>query len=250
VTLFKAVFLGIVQGLTEFLPVSSSGHLVIGQKLLGFKQPPVFFDVLVHLGTLAAVLFFFWSEFKKINLTKIWLVAGGTIPALIVGLLLNNYTETIFNSLTLVGVCLLVTAVLLFSTRKMKKEKLDFSQLKFSQAFIIGCFQALAILPGISRSGSTVVAGLGQGLKRRSAFAFSFYLAVPAMIGALVLQLPQICANSGQLELGLVGMLTAAFSGFLSLKMLEKTVLKGKLFYFAFYCLFLGLIVLLGSRII
>jgi len=245
----QAVFLGLVQGLTEFLPVSSSGHLVIGQKLLKLSHPPVLFDILVHCGTLLAIVFYFNKRlinfYKNINNLK--LIILGSIPAALLGLLLNDYLETTFNSLLLVGLSLLATAGLLFSTRLVKKTNKDKEQLKAKDSFIIGCFQALALLPGISRSGSTIVSGLFRGLKKESAFLFSFYLGAPAMIGALILQVPNFSENSNQLGMGLIGLITAMFSGLLSLKLLEKVVIKGKLSYFGIYCLILGVAVLILS---
>lgn len=241
----QAVALGVLQGLTEFLPVSSSGHLVIGQKLFSLSKPPVFFDILVHIGTLLAVLIFFRKQFFKVSAKTVGLIFIGTIPAGLVGLFLDKYTEIIFNSLFSVGISLLITALLLFSTKFIKKSDKNFSQLKWIDALFIGCFQALAIFPGISRSGSTVVPGLWRGLERETSFAFSFYLAVPAILGALVLQIPEIFNNDNQLNMGLIGLITAAVSGFVSLKLFEKIVLKGKLFYFGMYCFILGIGVLL-----
>lgn len=243
----QATVLGIIQGLTEFLPLSSSGHLVIGQKLLGFSKPPIAFDIFIHLGTLLAVLVFFRNKFLKISGKVFWLILIGSIPAGLVGLFLNQYLEIIFNSLLGVGLSLLITAGLLFSTRLIKKTNKNLGQLKQRKAFFIGCFQALAIFPGISRSGSTVVSGLWQGLKREDSFTFSFYLAVPAMLGALMLQIPQLLNDNDQLTMGLIGLMTAFLTGFLSLRLLKKVVLKGKLHYFGFYCLILGMILLLFS---
>jgi len=244
----EAVALGILQGLTEFLPVSSSGHLVIGQKLIGLSQPPILFDILVHLGTLLSVVVYFKNRFLKLKAKIILLIIIGTIPAGLVGLFLNHYIERIFDSLAGVGFSLLITSILLFSTKFIKDKFKQFNKLNWKNALFIGCFQALAILPGVSRSGSTIVAGLSQGLSRKNAFIFSFYLAVPAILGALVLQIPDIAdLDSQSLNLGLIGTLTAFIFGLLSIKILEKVVYKGKLYYFAAYCLILGLLVLLKS---
>lgn len=242
---FQAIILGIIQGLTEFLPVSSSGHLVVGQKLFRISEPPVFFDVLVHLGTLVAILVFFRRQLIKISFKTIWLTFIGTLPAIFIGLFLNKYLKFIFNSLIGVGFAWLVTAAFLFSSRWIKKSVKGLAKLREKNAFIIGCWQALAILPGISRSGSTVIGGLWQGLEKESAFSFSFYLAIPAILGAFILQLPDLPHSSFPIKEGFLGFISAAIFGLLSLGIFKKVVLKGKLFYFGFYCLILGLTVLL-----
>ena len=250
-TLFEAVFLGLIQGLTEFLPISSSGHLVIGQKFLGLEDPPVLFDILVHCGTLLAIIFYFNKRiinFYK-NFNNLRLIFIGSLPAVLVGLFLNDYLKALFDSLFIVGFCLLITAGLLFLTNFVKKPDKDFSKIDWITSFKIGCLQALAILPGVSRSGSTISAGLWRGLKKETAFAFSFYLGAPAMVGALILQIPDILESGRQMHMGLVGLITAALSGFFSLKILEKVVLKRKLSYFGAYCLSIGILVLIISSI-
>jgi len=243
---FQAIFLAIVQGLTEFLPVSSSGHLVIFQKLFNLTEPPVFFDILVHVGTLGAILVYFREALVKMTKSTLWLIIVGTIPAVIVGLFLQNYLSLIFNSLKLVGFTLLITGLFLFSTKKVKKAKRQFNQLKWPDALWVGFFQSLAILPGISRSGATMVAGMWRQFDQKTAFQFSFFLAIPAILGALALQLPDLIVSPcDHLEQGLLGMVIAGGVGYLALKMLEKTLVRAKLWLFGFYCLVLGLIVLL-----
>jgi undecaprenyl-diphosphatase len=168
-TFRQALILGLLQGLTEFLPVSSSGHLVIGQKFLALDKPPVLFDILVHLGTFLSILIFFnrkiFRFFKKISNLIIIFIAS--LPAAIFGFFLNDYLESVFNSLGIVSFCLLINSFFLFSTSLIKKAGQNLSQLKLKKGFVIGIFQALALFPGISRSGSTIVAGLHQNLSRR-----------------------------------------------------------------------------------
>jgi len=244
-TYSQAFFLAIVQGLTEFLPVSSSGHLVIFQKLFNLTEPPVFFDILLHVGTLGAILVYFKKALFKMTKNTLWLIIVGTVPAVIVGLFLQNYLSLIFNSLKLVGFTLLVTGLFLFSTKKIKKTKRQFNQLKWPDALWVGFFQAIAILPGISRSGATMVSGMWRQFDQKTAFQFSFFLAIPAILGALVLQLSDLISSPyGYFEQGLLGMVIAGGVGYLTLKMLEKTLVGGKLWLFGFYCLILGLIVL------
>jgi undecaprenyl-diphosphatase len=253
---FQAFFLAVVQGLTEFLPISSSGHLVIFQKLFGLK-PPILFDILVHVGTLGAIIFYFKRELLQIldGLVKgqrkswatIWLIFVGTIPAVVVGLFLQAIIELIFDSLRLVGLSLLVTAGLLFSTKWVKKPRKEFKDLKWSDAFLVGLFQALAILPGISRSGSTIVSGLWRRLDQKVAFRFSFFLAIPAIIGALILQMPNLLLSScSYLGQGLLGMVVAGMVGYLALVILEKVLKEARLFFFGFYCFLMGIFILLA----
>ena len=250
--IIQAIILGILQGFTEFLPISSSGHLVIGQKLFEIGKPLVLFDILVHVGTLSAIVLYFNKKildfFRKINNIK--LVAVGTLPAVLVGLFLNRYIEVIFNSLSGVGFYLIITSIFLFSTKFIKKTDRKFNKLNWIDVLIIGCFQALAILPGISRSGLTTVAGLWRGLKRKTAFVFSFYLAIPAILGALTLHTDKLLNHNGELKNALIGFITAAISGLLALKIFEKAVLKGKLFYFGIYCFLLGGSIVLAEFIL
>lgn len=252
----QAIFLAVVQGLTEFLPISSSGHLVIFQKLFNFSQPPVFFDILVHMGTLGAILFYFKKQLisilrgifkrKDSELKIFYLVIIGSLPAGVIGFFLQNYIEQIFDSLRLVGLSLLITAGILFSSKFIKAPGKDFKYLNWKNALFIGFFQALAILPGVSRSGSTIVSGLWQDFKRETAFLFSFYLAIPAILGALVLQIPDLSFQSyAYLSEGLLGMIVAGIVGYFSLRILEKTLKSAKLHWFGVYCLVLGLIVLI-----
>lgn len=240
--------LSLVQGVTEFLPVSSSGHLVILQKLFSITKPPVLFDIMVHVGTLGAIFFYFRKELlKTFKQARIWwLIIIGTIPAGLVGLFLNEQIETLFNSLDLVGFALLLTAILLFSTRWVKKPTKQMEKLSLIDAFIIGIFQALAILPGISRSGSTIVAGLWRKADKESAFHFSFYLAIPAILGALVLQIPDLTSlPADYLGQGILGMIIAGVVGYWALRILENLFLQARVWTFGVYCATIGLITLL-----
>ncbi len=242
----QAIFLAIVQGLTEFLPISSSGHLVIFQKLFHFSEAPVFFDVLVHVGGLGAILVFFRKELVKISRKTVWLIIIGTIPAIIIGLFLQAHINQIFNSLKLVGVALLINSGLLFLSKRFESLNRSFREMKWLDAFLIGCFQAIAIIPGVSRSGSTIIAGLGRKLDRETAFKFSFYLAIPAILGALILQIPDLIYSPyGYLGQSVLGMVVAGIVGYGALIILEKVLIKTRLWLFGFYCLVLGIVVLL-----
>jgi len=243
----QAIFLAIIQGLTEFLPISSSGHLVIFQKLFGLK-PPVLFDILVHVGTLGAIIAYFLKPLSKISKHTLLLVVIGTIPAVVVGLFLQTYITQIFDSLKLVGVALLMTAGLLLVSKRFKLLNRRFKYLKWQDALFVGIFQVLAILPGVSRSGSTIVAGLARKLDRETAFRFSFYLAIPAILGALALQIPDLIDGQvNYLSQGILGMIIAGAVGYEALKILEKTLLGAKFWLFGIYCLVLGIVILLFS---
>lgn len=253
---FQILVLSLLQGLTEFLPISSSGHLVLFPKLLGFGEPSVLFDVLLHIGTLFSVLFYFRQDFLKIfqgllekrkeSYNLLFLLVIATLPAVIFGVLFEQQVETVFGSIKAVGFFFLLTALLLFSTRFAKNSKKEFNQLNWRNALFIGLFQAVSILPGVSRAGSSIVAGLWQGADRETAFRFSFYLAVPAILGAFILKGREVFGSpSLDLFQSLVGMVTAALVGYLALKILERLLKSAKLWYFGVYCLVVGVLTLL-----
>jgi len=243
-----AIFLGVVQGLTEFLPVSSSGHLVLLQKFFGIAEPPIFFDVLLHLGTLAAVVAFFRRELRKVLGVEGVLrkVAIGTLPIVVVGLLVQPLVRGIFGSLPLVSVDYFITTALLLWSRKLEESKKDIEGLSDFEALVVGVFQAVAILPGISRSGSTIVGGLSQGLSRKEAFKFSFYLSLPAIVGAVVLQLKSL-PTVNFLPQSFLGMIVAGVVGYFSLKILWRLLLSRHFYLFSVYCFLLGVISLLTN---
>lgn len=252
-SLFQAIFLAIVQGLTEFLPVSSSGHLVLFQKIFGIDEPPVFFDILLHLGTLGAILFFFKNEIIDLIVNfrkriKIWfLIIIGSIPAVITGYFLNSKISEIFGSIELVGVMWIIFGLLLLSLKfvknKTNKEKLH--EISFVDAFVVGLFQATALFPGISRSGSTVTGGLLKKLSPSNAFTFSFLLSIPAILGAVILKVKEIKMLDVNVGLCLLSMIIAGIIGFFILRVLKKILVSEKFYFFGIYCFVLGLIILL-----
>jgi len=268
----QAILLGIIQGLTEFLPVSSSGHLVIFQHLFGLKEPELFFDISVHLGTLAAVIIFFWKEIRAIIIailrfagmyfkkevsfshiyedidTKLaFLIVVGTIPTAILGLLFHKVADLIFSSVVLVGFMLLLTGFLLFGTRWVKKKVGEgVEHFSIKDALIIGLMQGIAIIPGISRSGSTIAVGLLLGLNRETAAKYSFLLSIPAILGAGVLGLKDISAYPAfTLKASLIGTFTSCIVGYSALRLLVYIVKKGRIHIFAPYCWFAGLMALM-----
>jgi len=246
---FEAVLLGIVQGLTEFLPVSSSGHLVLTEALLEVKQPGVAFEVVVHLGTLLSVLVYFRKQVlsliaalfdskKHEERRLIVFLIAGTIPAVVFGLLFKDSIESAFGAPMLAGVMLIVTGLILISTRFVRG---GLERLNLPRSLLIGVGQALAIMPGISRSGSTIATGLLVGVEPGKAAEFSFLLAIPAIAGAAVLSLGDLEALPTEL-IGpyLVAALTAFAVALVAVYIVMETVRRGRLHYFAYYCFAAG----------
>ena len=271
----EAIILGILQGLTEFLPVSSSGHLVLFQHLFGLKEAELFFDVCVHLGTLVAVIIVFRHEIIKIISALLQLVALGgqkekflqkmesepelkmavlivigSIPTAILGLLFASIADRLFSSTLIVGLMLMVTGLLLWLTRKAETHAIAASDghLTTAKAFIIGIVQGLAIIPGISRSGSTISTGLLLGVDRETAARYSFLLSIPAIVGAGLLSLKDgFSQTTPVIWTSLLGAVTAAIVGYGALKSLLHLVKKGRLYVFAPYCWLVGLLEILFS---
>lgn len=241
--LISSIFLGILQGLTEFLPISSSGHLVIAQNLIpGFTQKGVLFDVILHAGTVLAVLYYFRKILLKLTSKYLLLLLIGTIPAGLVGVLLNSSIEKLFNGVYLVGFALIFTGVLNFFTDRAKKRSKEIS---IKKSVLIGLAQALAIIPGISRSGSTIFVGTSLGIKRKEAAQFSFLLSVPAIVGANAVQfLKYGLGGTGNIPHYTVGFIAAFISGVIAINFVFKLLLAGRFKFFAYYCVALGVLVL------
>jgi undecaprenyl-diphosphatase len=251
--------LGLVQGLTEFLPISSSGHLVIVERLFGVESSNLVFEILVHFGTLLAVVFYFRKRLLIIlrsvlphaggndtERTKyrryFWFLILGTIPAAVAGLFLEDYVELAFSSPRWASGMLLVTAAILLATRLSPRRD---RSLNSGRTLIVGFAQALAIMPGISRSGSTISAGMFAGLEKSEAAEFSFMLSIPAILGATVLKMPDFVSGARDFDLMinyLAGAITAAIVGYLAIACLMTVIRKGKFFWFGIYCAAVGLL--------
>ncbi|KKQ95851.1 MAG: Undecaprenyl-diphosphatase [Candidatus Woesebacteria bacterium GW2011_GWB1_43_14] len=240
----SAVILGFLQGMTEFLPVSSSGHLVIAQSFIpGFTQPGVLFDVILHLGTTVAVLFYFRKKIYSISKEKIIVLVIGTVPAGIIGVLFNTEIEALFSSVKLVGLALLATGLMDFGTDRFSGRKQVVSKL---DGLMIGIGQAFAILPGVSRSGTTIFVGTSQGIRRQEAAEFSFLLSVPAIIGAGAVELVSHGAtNNLSIFVYLGGLVSSFLTGILSISLVLRLLAEEKFKYFAVYCLIIGIAVLI-----
>jgi undecaprenyl-diphosphatase len=263
-SLIQALLLGVVQGATEFLPISSSGHLVLVPWLLGwhFETRAAFiFDVLVQWGTILAVLLYFRRDLLQIAVAWLrglasgqplaepearlgWLLLAASIPAAAIGLVLKSTVEKTFGQPAAVSAFLLLTAGLLFASERASRRERELESLSWLDGIFIGLAQALALFPGVSRSGATIAGGLTRGLKRTDAARFSFLLAVPAMIGAgliALLDLRGAADASAQIAPLIVGFLAAAVIGFGSIHFLLGYLRKHPLTIFAIYCLLLGL---------
>lgn len=250
-TFLQVLLLSFVQGLTEFLPVSSSGHLVLVPALLHFTtKPTILFDITLHLGTLFSVIFFLWKDIVQILVgicqgkREHWIltfkVIVAVIPAAILGLLLNDYIDILFENPLYVGYAYFVTALLLFLTLFLKDKGKTMFTITWWDALIIGLLQACALVPGFSRSGFTLVAALLVGMKKKEAFRFSFLIAIPAILGAFLFKLPDMRMESG-IGMYIFGFLIALIVGFFSLYLLKMVLKKSRIYWFALYCLLLGI---------
>ncbi len=252
--MIKVIILGIIQGVTEFLPISSSGHLVIFQYLFGINTDQLTLTVFLHFGTVIPVIIIYWEDVKGILMFKkeqrrlSWLVLIGIIPTAILGFLFEDYIEGLFSSIQIVGYMLLITGLLIYLTERLSKVKFSLNEMKEHNAIIVGLAQGLAMIPGISRSGSTIVSSLLQGLDRESAAKFSFLLSVPVIFGVGLLELKDV------LTVGLeqitwfnifLGFLASAISGYFAIKYLIHILKKGSLVIFSYYCWAVGIIVIL-----
>jgi len=239
--IFQASLLGLVQGLTEFLPVSSSGHLVIVQKLLpGFTQPGVLFDVLLHLATALAILVYFREKIMETDRKFLALIVIGSAPAFLVGFLFGDLVESLFKSTLVVSIGLFITAAMNWTTDKTWARRPVIGRI---DAFFIGIAQALAIVPGISRSGSTIFAATSLGVDRSEAATFSFILSIPAILGANLYQLVRYGFDGG-VDYGayFVGFLVAALFGYLAISLVIRFLGEKKFKYFAAYCFVAGVV--------
>ncbi len=253
-SIFEALLLGLVQGLTEFLPVSSSGHLVIFQHLLGIQEPPLTFDTLVHWGTLIPVFVVFWPDIVEIMKKPFsrlpFLIIVGCIPAAAMGIWLEPIFEKAFESLLVVGIGLLITGFILLLSEKLAKRDLrnkNWSTVTAWDALLIGVMQGIAITPGISRSGSTIAGSLLRGLNPEYAARFSFLLSIPVILGAGIVQLKDLPAGAftGLNWLPfLTGPAVAAVSGYVAIKLVLRFLQRGRLSVFSYYCWAVGLITL------
>jgi undecaprenyl-diphosphatase len=234
--ILQSILLGILQGVTEWLPISSSGHLAIAQHFFSI-QTPLFFDILLHLATVLVIIIFFRKEIIKISPQTLTYLTIATIPIAIIGYFFQTEIEALFTNITAIAISFIIFSLFLFLSEKYPKE----NKITWKESIIIGLSQALAIIPGISRSGSTISTGLLLGIKKEDAITFSFLLAIPAILGATILHLPQATFEISYL----FGFFIAIIASYFTLFLLTKIIKNNKFHYFGYYCLTLGIILLL-----
>ena len=247
--MLKIILLALVQGLTEFFPVSSSGHLLLFQKLLNFTTLPLVYDIFFHLGTLLAVVVYFFRDLKplvlrfyeKNNFRMLLLIVTASLPTAIIGFCFKDFFEALFEKTSYLGFCFLFTAAVLLVSRYLRLKKMPV----FPAAFLIGFAQGIAIIPGVSRSGMTIAVALILGLGFEFSFTFSFLLAIPAILGAALLEIDKIPWQGGHWPQLLLGVLVSALAGFLALGLLKKIMVRDKFHRFAFYLIALSAMVFL-----
>ena len=242
--LLKIIVLAVVQGFTEFFPVSSSGHLVLLQKILDFTTLPLVYDLFFHLGTLLAVVVYFFKDlrplvlrfYEKENFHMLLLLATASLPTAVIGFLFKDFFEALFEKTSHLGFCFLFTAAVLLASRYLRLKKVSM----FPAAFIIGIAQGIAIIPGVSRSGMTIAVALILGLGFEFSFRFSFLLSIPAILGAVLLESGKIPWQGGHWPQLLLAVTISALAGFLALVLLKRIMLREKFHRFAIYLLVLG----------
>ena len=271
-SIVSAFFLGLIQGVAEFLPISSSCHLAIAQNLLGMKiegVDDIFFSVLLHLGTLVAVFAVYWSDIREMIVEfflgirdiarhqtptpvpparrLILMIVVGTLPLFAV-LPIQDFVESLSSNTYFIGCALLVTGVLLFTCDRIRKGKKNARSATMLDALVVGVGQAIATVPGISRSGMTICTGCFRGFERKFAVRFAFLLSIPAVLGANILEIGDVIAAGGidtsLLPVYAVGVVTAAVSGYLSIALVRLVANKGKFGAFAYYCWAAGAVTL------
>jgi len=253
--LLESIVLGIVQGLTEFLPISSSGHLVLVQNVFGIREPQLFFNVMLHFGTLAAVALALWKDvaeiFKNILGKKTWLLVVATIPAVLAALFFKDALESTFGGKFL-GFEFVVTGLLLTISESVyvSVSVRKYNDVNFIDAVVMGVLQAFAIFPAISRSGAVIAGGLMRGMERKTAAKFAFLMSIPGILGAFVLE------GAGAVKAGLggvnwlataVGTLFAFAAGYAAVRFMIAFVSKKRLYGFAIYTLLIGLLIVLDQ---
>ncbi|MDD3920505.1 MAG: undecaprenyl-diphosphate phosphatase [Eubacteriales bacterium] len=255
-SILQAAILGFVQGLTEFLPVSSSGHLVLLHNIFGLEEGTLFFSIMLHVGTLIAVCIVYrkqlWQMLCHPFQHKVYMLLLALIPTVLIALLFNDFFEAAYSG-TYLGAGFLLTAIILTVSERIKLKTTKTTEtMKWYDALLIGTIQGVAIMPGVSRSGSTISGALFSGLDRNSAADFSFLLSIPAILGSLVLEVPDVLEaglSSINWATVLVGMVIAAVSGYFAVRWMLTLIKSKKLWPFALYTAILGLLVLLDQLV-
>lgn len=249
--IFQAIILGIVQGITEFFPVSSKGHLVIVQGLFGMKEPKLAFDIFLHLGTLLAVVIYFRNDIRWLfgkNRKELYYIIIASIPTFIVGFFFKDMIEQYFGMPRVTGYMMLVTGAYLISASVYTRlKKHADKKLGLGNSLAVGVAQSVAVLPGISRSGATIVTGILTGMNHHTAFRFSFLLSIPAILGAVLLKSAKIGSSllNGDAPFFLAGGIAAMIVGIFTIDVLLRLVKDNKLYLFGIYCIVAGAAVII-----
>lgn len=259
-TTFQAIVLGLIQGLTEFLPISSSAHLSLAPILFGWKDPGLAFDVALHFGTLVAVLWYFRKQWAELIAAAAAIVASrridtvekkrviflilATIPGAIGGLLLEEKAETVFRAPMLTATALIIMGLILWAVDRASSQSRNLKEMRWLDALLIGIAQVVALIPGVSRSGSTITMGRGLKLDRQSAAIFSFLMSMPIIAAAVVLKGPDVVPQGGITTPVIAGVLAAAVSSWLAIEILLRYVSRHSYGIFALYRVLLGAAVL------
>ena len=255
-TTWQAIILGSVQGLGEFLPISSSAHLVLVPWLFHWQDPGLAFDIALHIGTLVAVIIYFWRDWLRLltqgftaprtsNGRLFWYLVIATVPGAIAGYVLEKKAETIFRTPLLIAVALIAMGAILFWADRKSAKKDDLNNITLRTSFLIGLSQALAIIPGVSRSGITMTTGLFAGLKREAAARFSFLLSTPIIFGAALVKIPHLVRHPGSIDANfLMGMVLACITGIVSIRFLLRYIQTRTFMPFVWYRFALGALVI------
>jgi undecaprenyl-diphosphatase len=253
----QSIVLGLVQGIGEFLPISSSAHLVLVPWIFKWHDPGLTFDIALHAGTLIAVILYFWRDWLNLiskGLTKpkeregklFWYLVLATIPGAAVGYLLEHKAETVFRNPVLIAFMLILLGVVLYLADQKSKKQIDVEHISLKTSFLIGLSQALAIIPGVSRSGITMTVALAMGMTREGAARFSFLLSAPVIFGASIIKVPKIIANPSVIDAPFImGMLVACISGLASIGFLLRYVRTKTFLPFVWYRFVLGALVII-----
>jgi len=255
--IFQSVVLGMVQGLGEFLPISSSAHLILVPWLFKWEDPGLTFDIALHVGTLIAVILYFWRDWLNLiskGLTKpkeregklFWYLVLATIPGAAIGYLLEHKAETVFRNPLLIAFMLIMLGGILYLVDRKSKKQVDMEHISLKTSFLIGLSQALAIIPGVSRSGITMTTALALGMTREGAARFSFLLSAPVIFGAAAIKIPKIIANPSMINVPFImGMVVACIFGLASIGFLLRYVQTKTFLPFAWYRFLMGALVII-----
>lgn len=277
--IFQAIILGIIQGLAEFLPISSSGHLAIIQNLFHIETDTgMLFDVLLHVGTLTSIFVVFWKDivrliieffgiigdfFRRFRDPDLIVLSSGyrrfvlliivsSVPTAIIGYLARDFVEYASSTLLLPGIGLIITSILLFICDRIGDGRKGIKKISYLNAFEIGMAQGIATLPGISRSGATIAAGLMLGIKKETAVKYSFIMSIPAVLGATLLEVKDAAGDTVEVSTViayLIGMIVAAVVGYFAIRVMIGVVRRKRYLYFSIYCLIMGMVAVIGHFI-